>query len=242
MLDAFVGRPTIVHAARALDRAAVAKALAPAQATLRDLRRDDDHCWPAPRRLKVAVVLYPGVELLDWAGPAEVFSAHQGFEVYTVALDKKPVSIQRLPSPVTPTYAVADCPAPDVLVVPGGVGANLKPLLPWIEETLAKTPHVLTVCNAALELAERRLLDGLDVTTHHGCLDGLRRRAPTARVHADKRWVDSGRIVTAAGVSAGIDGALRIVERTRGADAARAAARFLQYDAWDPARGLVAAR
>lgn len=189
---------------------------------------------------QVAILVYEGVELLDFAGPGEVFAAsgRRAFEVYTVGETAAPVLSQRFVT-VTPRYSIAEAPRPDVLVVPGGDAGNLMsaPMLAWIRATAKDAEVVLSVCNGALVLAEAGLLDGLGATTHHGSLDSLRRMAPTATVHADRRFVDNGRVVTAAGVSAGIDAALHVVRRLAGDDAARRTARYMEYD-WregDPA-------
>ena len=182
---------------------------------------------------QVAILVYEGVELLDFAGPGEVFAAagHDGdFAVYTVGETVAPVLSQRFVT-VTPRYSIAEAPRPDVLVIPGGAASNLmsEPMLAWIRATAKDAEVVLSVCNGALVLAKAGLLDGLGATTHHGSLDALRRMAPKTTVHADRRFVDNGKVVTAAGVSAGIDAALHVVHRLSGDEAARATARYMEY-------------
>lgn len=196
--------------------------------------------------LNVAILVFSGVELLDFAGPGEVFSvAGPGFNVYTVAASAEPVVSQGFVT-VKPRYAMAESPPPDVLVVPGGgVGSLLDDpaAMRWIRETAATAEVVMSVCNGALVLAEAGLLDGLEATTHHGAIAALRNAAPTATVHADRRFVDNGKIVTAAGVSAGIDAALHLVSRLTDPRQAGHVARYMEYpwEADGEAGGRIAA-
>ena len=183
---------------------------------------------------KVAILLYPGVELLDFAGPGEVFSV-AGFEPYTVAATVEPVVSQGFVT-VTPQYSIENCPAPDILVVPGGGVSRVtgnEATMRWIRETAAQADHVLSVCTGALVLAAAGLLDGLEATTHRSALEGLRRAAPGATIVEGRRWVDNGKILTAAGVSAGIDLSLHFVGRIRGPEAATQAASYMEYR-WEP--------
>lgn len=191
-------------------------------------------------RRNVAVLVYDGVELLDFAGPGEVFSAagrHHGpgVEVFTVGPSARPVVSQGFVT-VTPRYAMAESPPPDVLIVPGGGVRSLlgdPAAMTWIRRVAAEAEVVMSVCNGAIVLAEAGLLDGLEATTHHGSLAALRKAAPKATVHADRRFVDNGRIVTAAGVSAGIDAALHVVSRLFGPEQAEGVARYMEYP-WQP--------
>jgi putative intracellular protease/amidase len=186
----------------------------------------------------VAILVYEGVELLDFAGPGEVFAAARGpdgraFRVVTVARTKERVRSQGFVD-VVPQHSIADCPAPDILVLPGGnVPSEDRELVEWVRRCSTSAELVMSVCNGAFLLAEAGLLDGLEATTHHGSLDGLAARYPETRVLVNRRFVDSGRVMTCAGVSAGIDGALHVVERMLGADSARRTARYMEYE-WRP--------
>lgn len=186
----------------------------------------------------VAILLYEGVELLDFAGPGEVFAAAargQNLEVYTVAASAEPVESQGFVT-VTPNHTLASSPRPDILVVPGGGVRHLlgdEAAMQWIRKVAEDAEVVLSVCNGAIVLGKAGLLDGKGATTHRGSLDDLRRTAPAARVYDDRRFVDNGRIVTAAGVSAGIDAALHIVSRLFGAPHAQRVATYMEY-AWRP--------
>ncbi len=187
----------------------------------------------------VAVLVYPGVELLDFAGPAEVFSAARAgdgrrFRVFTVAESTEPIVSQGFLT-VVPEVALADCPAPDLIVVPGGSVPLSRPaVVEWVRTAGARAEVALSVCNGALLFARAGLLDGLEATTHHGSIQSLMLAAPTTQVDPARRFVDNGRVVTTAGVSAGIDGALHVVARLLGEDVAHEAARYMEYR-WDPA-------
>jgi transcriptional regulator GlxA family with amidase domain len=190
-------------------------------------------------RRNVAIVIYDDVEILDFAGPTEVFTAagdFSAFHVYTVAPSHKPIVSQGILR-VTPDYAIDDAPAPDILVLPGGnAGSFIKnpAAMAWVKRVAAKNELSMSVCSGAFILADLGLLDGLSATTHWGALPGLR-NYQKIKAKSDVRFVDNGRIITTAGVSAGIDGALHVVQRLLGDDAAWRTARYMQYDYWEPA-------
>ncbi|HEX6839125.1 MAG TPA: DJ-1/PfpI family protein [Polyangia bacterium] len=191
----------------------------------------------AAQTRKVAIVVYPGVELLDFAGPGEVFSAAGGgaFDVFTVAATREPIVSQGFVR-VTPDHAIADSPKPDIVVVPGGNASAAygdPKLMAWLKEHAASAELTMSVCNGAIVLAKAGLLDGLRATSHWGAIASLR-KFPRVTVAADERFVDDGRIITTQGVSAGIDGALHVVERLLGAEAAWQDARYMMYH-WEPA-------
>ncbi len=205
-----------------------------------------DHCGMdlvARKDLKyVAIVVYEGVELLDFSGPGEVFASPGGsFYVYTVSKDGKPITSKGFVS-VDPEFSLSDCPWPDVLVVPGGGASALieEPhMMEWIDAVGKHAEQVLSVCSGAFVLAKAGMLDGLHATAHSADLSELERQAPRTTVHSKTRFVDNGKVVTAAGVSAGIDAALHIVGKLYGEDAARRTAQYMEYDRWQPNAGLV---
>jgi transcriptional regulator GlxA family with amidase domain len=186
-----------------------------------------------------AILIFDEVEVLDFCGPFEVFSVtgrqqeQLPFNVYTIAEKSGPV-LARNQLSVNPRYTLADCPAPDILVVPGGWGTrremNNAALIDWIKAAAAKAELVLSVCTGALLLARAGLLDGLQATTHRGALDLLREIAPKTAILDGRRVVDNGRIIVSAGVSAGIDAALHVVARLHGQAAAMETARYMEYD------------
>src|SRR5262249_52964525 len=145
---------------------------------------------------------------------------------------------------VNPHHRLADCPQPDLLLLPGGQGTRQEmhnpALLGWIRQASAKTELVLSVCTGALLLAKAGLLDGLEATTHHGGIDLVRPPAPQTTVHAGRRFVDNGRVVCSAGIAAGIDMSLHVVRRLLGQDVAKRTARQMESP-WEP-DGLNAGR
>jgi len=195
----------------------------------------------------VAVLVFDQVEVLDFAGPLEVFAAagqwlpeRESFlEVFTVA-ERSPVQA-RANLKIIPNYSLEDGPLAEVLVVPGGLGArqemNNPLLLDWLKQRAAQAELVLSVCTGALILARAGLLEGLAATTHHLALELLAEVAPRTVIKAGQRLVDNGRIITAAGVSAGIDGALYALARLLGQDTARRTAEHMEYD-WRPEVGV----
>lgn len=191
-----------------------------------------------PTVRRVAIVVYPGVELLDFAGPGEVFSAASNgagsrFDVFTIARSRDPITSQGFVE-VTPRHTFADAALPDIVVVPGGnIPLHDEELRAWLVRCSGESEIVMSVCNGALALAAAGLLDGREVTTHHGSLDTLQTMAPTSSVFTNRRFVDTGRVVTSAGVSAGIDGALHVVERLLGSEAANRTAEYMEYE-WRP--------
>jgi transcriptional regulator GlxA family with amidase domain len=198
----------------------------------------------------IAIVLFDKIEVLDFAGPFEVFSvcgAHgenKGyFNVYTVA-EKAPVNARGGLS-INPHFLLDNCPTPDIFLIPGGGGytkdglpfgsrleMNNPVLLDWIRKQNKSAEMVLSVCTGSLILGKAGLLDGLSATTHWKSMDQLKDAAPKTTLVYDKRWVDSGRIVTSAGVSAGIDMSLYVVGRLLGKDIVNETARSMQYDHW----------
>jgi len=189
---------------------------------------------------KVAVLIYEGVYQLDFAGPMEVFTDAgldedaPFFDVYTVS-DSTSGLRTHTGLQVTPAFSIHDCPPSDILVVPGGnsnLPAENLALAEWLRKTVPVTDIVLSVCTGAIILAKLGLLAGLEATTWHGDLDVLQAAEPTANVRAGVRYTDNGRIITTAGISAGIDGALHLVSRLHGPDVARRTAEYMDYEYW----------
>ena len=180
---------------------------------------------------KVAILVFPGVQIIDFAAPYEVFG-EAGYDVFTVGATREPVSTN-MHLTITPRYSFADTPRPDVLLLPGGniMGAlGQPPVLDWLRARSAESRQTLSVCNGAFFLAAGRLLDGLEATTYYGLIDQLRAEYPNTRVVSDRRFVDNGKIVTTAGLSSGIDGALHIVSKLSGRAAAQMVALNMEYN------------
>ena len=197
------------------------------------------HPESSPAPLRVAILLFDEVEVLDFAGPFEVFSVARSaagetaFEVVTVALRPGPV-VARNELTILPA-CTPDCLGEvDLLVVPGGFGTRREmhnqAMLGFIRATSAAARLTLSVCTGALLLGAAGLLRGRGATTHWAAMEELRALECGATLHPEARIVDNGALVIAAGVSAGIDAALHVVARLCGEPAARQAARSMQYD------------
>jgi len=143
---------------------------------------------------------------------------------------------------ILPEYSLADCPKPDILVLPGGNSGPVvddPKVINWVKAVTPDLEIALSVCTGAFILEEAGVLDGKKATTFHGAIDSFKSRATKTQVIENIRWVDNGKVLTTAGVSAGIDGALRVVEKLCGIETARATARYMEYDKWDPVDGLI---
>ena len=197
----------------------------------------------------VAVLIFNDVEVLDFAGPFEVFSItgkredSHPFNVYTVA-ETTPILARNALS-INPHYTLENCPQPDILIVPGGGGyhadgtpygtrkeINNQPLLDWIERCSHSTEKLLSVCTGALLLAKIGVLDGMVATTHQGAIAQLTEMLSPAQVHPEARIADNGHIVLSGGISAGIDMSLYVVAQMLGLEQATETASYMEYD-WD---------
>ena len=202
-----------------------------------------------PDQRNVAILIFDDVEVLDFAGPFEVFSiagqrnGSAPFNVYTVA-ETTPVLARNALS-INPHYSLETCPQPDILLVPGGGGYRAdgtpygtrreidnRPLLNWIEQRSHTTEKLLSVCTGALLLARIGLLEGLVATTHQGAIAQLSEMLSPAQVHAEARIADNGHIVLSGGISAGIDMSLYVVAQLLGLDTAIETATYMEY-AWN---------
>jgi putative intracellular protease/amidase len=198
---------------------------------------------PAPEadRKKVAILVFTGVEIIDFSGPYEMFGA-AGCDVYTVAATRDPVT-SAMGLTIVPKYTFADAPRPDVLVVPGGgvKGArDSEPTLAYVREAAGQAATTMSVCNGAFILASAGLLDGLTATTTSGNIPKLASEFPKVKVVRDRRYVDNGRIITTAGLSAGIDGALHVIARLFGTGVAQQVALGEEHD-WKEGDGFARA-
>lgn len=189
---------------------------------------------------KLAILIFDDVEVLDAMGPFEVFAVTRErlshdpfFKVYTVAEHERPI-IARNGLSINATYTLDNSPKPDILLIPGGRGTrselfNLK-LIDWIGETAEQAEMVLSVCTGALLLAKAGLLRNLSATTYHTAFDELRGIEPNITLHPGRRFVDNGRIITSAGISAGIDMSLYVVAKLLGKAQAIQTAQHMEYE------------
>ncbi len=194
-------------------------------------------------RINVGVFVYNQVEELDFVGPFETFqvAGHQARDlrglkepavtVFTVAESESAITTSG-GLVVTPHHTFEDHPRIDVLVAPGGdaSGQSRNPVaVDWLARVAKGTTIATSVCTGAFLLAKVGLLDGARATTHWMLLDEFAAAYPHTTVVRDVRWVDEGSVVTSAGISAGIDMSLHVVERLLGDDVARATARYLEF-------------
>ena len=193
-------------------------------------------------RRRTAILIFDDVEVLDFAGPFEVFavtdelSGHQLFEVQTVA--EFPGTVRaRNGLKIVPDYTLESAPPPHLLIVPGGSGSRKllerAAVLEWIRRRARHAEVVASVCTGARLLAKAGLLDGLRVTTHHENLAEIQALAPKSNVVENVRFIDHGQVLTAAGISAGFDASLHLVARFHGPEVAGKTARYMEYD-WTP--------
>jgi putative intracellular protease/amidase len=179
-----------------------------------------------------AILVFDGVEVIDYAAPYEVLG-QAGFQVFTVGPSTAPVTAS-MGQKLIPSYGFDDAPAAGVVVLPGGdLNTQDTRVIDWVRARTEKADVVLSVCNGAFWLAKAGLLDGLTATTFHRLIEGLQDAAPKCHVVRDRRFVDNGKIVTSAGLTSGMDGAIHVVDKLLGREKAREVALNLEYD-WDP--------
>jgi len=188
----------------------------------------------------LAILIFEGVQIIDYTGPYETFGHVYSFDqsapfnIYTVAETLGPLTTWMGMS-VNPKYSFDNAPKPDILVVPGGdarSAINDARLIQWVQDSAKDAEIIMSVCNGAFILAKAGLLDGLEATTTATLIEKLKLAAPKTRVVSDQRFVDNGRIITAAGLSSGIDGSLHVIERLYGRGTAEVAALNMEYN-WD---------
>jgi transcriptional regulator GlxA family with amidase domain len=186
--------------------------------------------------MQIAIGLYPGFTALDAIGPYAVFTNVPGADVVVCADRKGRLADESDLLHFDLVHTFDEVPAPDILLVPGGlitrrIAAEGGPIVDWIRAAHETTTYTTSVCTGALLLGAAGVLDGLPATTHWVAYDHLRSYGaqPT-----EKRVVIEGKVATAAGVSAGIDLALTLVDRLHGAEVAQAVQLGIEYDPQPP--------
>ncbi len=194
-------------------------------------------------RKQVGILLFENIEVLDFCGPFEVFSVTRldeakrreepsPFNVFLLAETKATV-ITTGGMKVLPDYDLDDCPPMDILVVPGGWGTRKEMhndrLLRWIAKRAGQIETLTSVCTGALLLGKAGLLDGKRATTHWRSLDWMQELFPKTTVEKQLHFVEDGALLTSAGISAGIDMALKVVARYFGEPVARETAKNMEY-------------
>lgn len=145
---------------------------------------------------------------------------------------------------VLPDYSIDNVPPSDIVAFFGGnTGSPSRDtaVIQWIRSRKPTTRYFFSVCTGAFIAGKAGLLDGLTVTTFHESIDNLRQAVPGAKVLSNVRFVDNGTVITTAGISAGIDGALHLVAKLKGDKVAKQVAAYMEYDKWVPEQGLILA-
>ena len=199
---------------------------------------------PQRRTTKIAFMLGEGANVIDTAGPWEVFQdvevdalvgKRSPFELYTVGPSEEILTMTG-GLKVKPDYSIANAPQPNVIVVPAQKATDETRA--WLRTASASTDVTVSVCTGAFQLARAGLLEGAAATTHHDFLDAFAKEFPKIELRRGLRFVDNGRIATAGGLTSGIDMALHIVARYFGVETAAATARYMEYtsEAWQVAK------
>jgi transcriptional regulator GlxA family with amidase domain len=194
-------------------------------------------------RKRIGIIIFDDIEVLDFCGPFEVFTATRlneerrreepsPFEVVLVAQFARPAATSG-GMKVLPDFTFDTCPPLDILVVPGGWGTrremNNDVMLSFVVSRAAQVETLASVCTGSLILGNAGLLDGLRATTHRRSLGLMRELFPKVTVDSDSRVVEQGKLITSAGISAGMDMALLVVGRYCGETVARSTARHMEY-------------
>ena len=187
-----------------------------------------------PRRgqIPVAYLIDHGTTLIDFIGPLEAFAdANQakvpGFFGFTVGAEYQPYDTQHGVK-LVPEYTLADAPMPKILIIPAQ-GGDSEVKVAWIRKVHDQADVVMSVCTGAFLLAETGLLDGLKATTHHAFYDKFAEFYPKVEVVREQRFVDNGKLVTAGGLTSGVDAALHLITRYHGDAAAQIVADYMEH-------------
>jgi transcriptional regulator GlxA family with amidase domain len=201
-------------------------------------------------KMKVAVIIYDGVEVVDMNGPIDVFTKanyiKDHYYVYTVAAKDTIIYTENCNTAIIPRYTFKNCPSPDIVILPGVANAEKiladssfnNAIVPWIKEMAADPEKdIMSVCTGGVLLGKTGLLDNKTATTHYLALDLMKTLYPKVNVVGGVRFVDAGKIITTAGITSGIDGALHLVEKYEGKVTADSVAHLLVYNRDCPMRG-----
>ncbi|MBL3757414.1 DJ-1/PfpI family protein [Bacillus sp. FSL W8-0519] len=187
----------------------------------------------------VGIFLFNEVEVLDFAGPFEVFSItkvheEKPFTVYTVSQNGEMITA-RNGLKVKPDYSIEDLPPVDILIIPGGKGARENEVkndivINWVRQQMKEVKLMTSVCTGALLIAKAGLLEGLKATTHWASIQTFKKDFPNVEVMENVKFVDEGHIITSAGISAGINMSFHIVKNLLGVEIAEETAKNMEYD------------
>jgi transcriptional regulator GlxA family with amidase domain len=195
--------------------------------------------------IDIAVIIYEGVELVDMNGPIDVFLhvnsiRRERYNIYTVAEKKEPIVSEGGVVTIVPTYDFADCPEPDVLIVPGLLDQKLEPTvandacISFIKNIMLKDKIVLSVCIGLYNVAATGLIFGKKVTTHYLAVNSFQEQHKDIHVVKNERVVRDGNLVSTGGITSGIDGALHLIEYFDGESITQQVADMLVYNRSSP--------
>ena len=191
------------------------------------------------KKRNIGILIFDNVEVLDFAGPFEVFSVtselnnFEPFNVFTVGEMSAPIRAVNGLS-VNPTFDFNTCPSLDVLIIAGGSGTRKlmekKNVLDWIHKVHQKSELTLSICSGARLLGVLGILDGKPYCTHHEVYEHMKEIVPTGKPRRKQRFINTGKIYTSGGISAGIDLAFHIVEKLLGKKVAKLTATYMEYN------------
>jgi len=193
------------------------------------------------KKYSVGIFLFDDVEVLDFAGPFEVFSVtsqlnnYEPFSVFTISETGEEINAVNGLN-VLPDFSFEDHPDIDILIVPGGDGTKMEmekqSVSDWISQVNEHTTITMSVCSGARILANVGLLDGLNSTTHHDVIKDIKKITSETNILEGNRFVDAGKIMTSGGISAGIDLSLHVVEKLFGKSMAEETMIYMEYGDW----------
>ena len=185
-----------------------------------------------------AIFIFNDAEVLDFAGPFEVFNVantvaeQQLFNVFLVA-ESEQIIFAKNNFRVLPDYDFTEVPEADILIIPGGSGRKIQmhhvPALNWIKHEAERASLVLSVCTGSFILGNAGLLNNLAATTHHGSYDEFEKEFPATQLIRGVKYVDNGKVITAGGISAGIDMSIMVVGKIHGNELAQKVAERMEY-------------
>jgi len=217
--------------------ALTASALAPALVLPPGRARaaDDVRAKLLPGQRLVAFVVTPSATVIDFAGPWEVFQDtglpgrdnERAFILYLVGPSSSPVEATA-GMQLMPRFTFANAPRPDIVVV--GAQRGAPELIPWLQQQAKTAEVMMSVCTGAFKFAQAGLFDGKRATTHHDFYDAFEKQFPKVKLVRGPRFVDEGKVVSAGGLTSGIDLALHVVERFHGAQNANDVAGYMEFN------------
>ena len=192
--------------------------------------------------INIGILIFNDIELLDFAGPYEVFSVTNELNNYnlckTFTIEEQNRTIESVNGlKIIPDYSFKNCPKIDILVIPGGVGTKAlleqQKVLKWVRERYDETELTFSVCSGTRILGKIGLLNNVKYTTHHEIMKDMNQIAPGGIIVSGKKFIDNGKLLTSAGISAGIDLSLYLVEKMFGKEIRERTQRYMEYGDWE---------